>query len=203
MLKFFLDKFRESPGPLKQVRLVVADFIEELADLAAHYIRPKTDEFPCSESTLEPVVAEKVAVLKDISASPAAEKKTPARSNAPVRKKSVKPSEAVARELDTSPELAVAIESATNRKKQEFKVLAILWDAQVRGIKNLSAKSVSDHGVKLGLVIRHENVRKVIRMQLGGYVESVQDRKAGSSIYHYRITPKGEQHFQEKFLQKS
>lgn len=203
MLKFFLDKFRESPGPAKQARLVVGDFIEELVDLAAHYLRPKADAHGCADCAPEPADVDQKPVSEESVAPPAGEKKSPARANSAAKKKSSKQAEAVTRELEISPELAAAVELPANRKKQEFKVLAILWDAHVRGIKDLSAKSVSDHGVKLGLVIRHENVRKVIRMQLGGYVESVQNRKAGTSIYHYRITPKGAQHFEEKYLQKS
>ena len=209
MIKFFLDKFRETPGPLKQSRLVVGDVIEELLDLAGHYLRRKrhgeddpVEAVSAAAPTVAPVQAPPVPKTEPkprAKIAAASKKKVSAKSTAAPKRPPRTP-EAPPRTLDVSQELARALEQPTNQKKQEFKVLAILWDANQRGFDALSAKALSDHGIKLGLVIRHENVRKVIRMQLSGYVESVQNRIEGSSIYHYRITPKGVAQFEEKYL---
>ena len=210
MIKFFLDKFRETPGPLKQARLVVGDVIEELMDLAGHYLRrkgpedaPVPEDMPAVAHTEAPTPApppSKAEPKPRAKAAPATKKKASAKSTA-TKKKAPRAPDAPARTLDVGPELARALDRPVNQKKQEFKVLAILWDADKRGLGDLSAKALSDHGIQLGLVIRHENVRKVIRMQLSGYVESVQNRTDGGSIYHYRITPKGATQFEEKYLQ--
>ena len=65
---------------------------------------------------------------------------------------------------------------------------------------NLSAKQLSEHGAKLGLEIRHENIRKVIRMRLENYVDIHQDRRHGHTLYNYKITDKGANYFNEKYL---
>ena len=39
MLKSLINKFRDTPGPLKQARVIVGDMAEELVDLAEHYIK--------------------------------------------------------------------------------------------------------------------------------------------------------------------
>ena len=65
---------------------------------------------------------------------------------------------------------------------------------------NLSAKQLSEHGESLGLAIRHENVRKVIRMRLENNVDIMQNRQQGSPIYNYRITKQGIDYFTEKYL---
>jgi hypothetical protein len=193
MLKFFLDKFRQSPGPLKQTRLVIGDVLEEVIDLAEHYIREKRHKPSCdaesvrSEEATEPPL--KTA------------KKLSRPNTAGAKKKSTRTVKAHPRQLEVPPQLAAALDVPANQKKQEFKVLAILWDAHLRGINDLSAKTLSEHGTKLGLTIRHENVRKVIRMQLSAYVKSVQNRKAGTSIYYYQISPEGISHFEKKYLQ--
>ena len=38
MLRFVLEKLRESPGPLKQARIIASDLAEEVLDVAEHYI---------------------------------------------------------------------------------------------------------------------------------------------------------------------
>lgn len=193
MLKFFLDKFRQSPGPLKQTRLVVGDVIEELLDLAEHYIKGKKLN-PSCESEPSQSCETGNSPLKTA-------KKMSRQTPGGARKKSTRAAKSHPRELDVPQKLADALDVPTNQKKQEFKVLAILWDAHLRGISDLSAKALSEHGTKLGLTIRHENVRKVIRMQLSAYVKSEQNRKAGTSIYYYQITPEGISHFEDKYLQ--
>lgn len=81
-----------------------------------------------------------------------------------------------------------------------FKVLAVLMDASQRGKGPLTAKEVSDHGEKLGIAIRHENVRKVIRMRLDKQVEIRSEQVGNRSIYKYRISPAGIDFFTEKYM---
>jgi hypothetical protein len=185
MLRFFLDKFRESPGPLKQARVIAGDLAEEVLDIAEHYIQRLSHSEESSENASS-LNANAAAAPSPADPAPASVKKT------------VKP--ALERTLDVSGELAGALDAPSNQKKQEFKVLAILWDAKHRNLGDLSAKQLSEHGEKLGLAIRHENVRKIIRMRLENYVDTLQDSADGTSIYHYHITPAGEQYFKDKYL---
>ena len=171
MLKFFLDKFRESPGPLKQARLVLGDIIEELADLAGHYFRRgETGEATANEPRSQPEPTPPRPAPAEPTPRPAPKsRKGPAASKkkaapkAAAKKRTPRPPEAPPRTLDVPPELERALETPANQKKQEFKVLAILWDAHERKLGALSAKELSAHGTALGLVIRHENVRKDMR----------------------------------------
>jgi hypothetical protein len=196
MLKFFLDKMRDRHGPLKQFRLIVGDIVEELLDIASHYIHRPPDE---KDTSLHSGVVEvpHFDTQNEEGAQPIS------KSNQSSKRKKTHIEETSLRRLDTFPELTAALDSPANRKKQEFKVLAILWEANRRGLGELSAMDVADHGNKIGLVIRHENIRKVIRMQLTGYVDPIQNRKKGISIQQYRITPKGITYFEQKYLHPS
>jgi hypothetical protein len=42
MLRFLLDKFKQTPGPLKEARLIVGDIAEEILDLAEYYLKRAT-----------------------------------------------------------------------------------------------------------------------------------------------------------------
>lgn len=196
MLRFLLDKFKETSGPLKDTRVAVGDVLEELLDVADHYIKRlrkqdtvAREEIPASESTSSsPPVAEENNVSLNTSTAAAPSKREASEKAMPTRT------------LKVPKELAAAVDATLNRKKQEFKVLAILWDANNRAMGSLSAKQLSDHGAKLGLEIRHENIRKVIRMRLENYVDIHQDRRQGHTLYHYKITPKGVNYFSNKYL---
>jgi hypothetical protein len=90
-----------------------------------------------------------------------------------------------------------------NLRKQDFKALAILWDAYGRGMVPLSAKAVSDHGAQIGLAIRHENVRKVIRMRLERYVDYHNEGAGSGTIYRYALNAAGRGHFVDTYLRES
>ncbi|MCK9462141.1 MAG: hypothetical protein M0R80_21150, partial [Proteobacteria bacterium] len=107
------------------------------------------------------------------------------------------------RVLEVDPRLARAMSAAANSRKQDFKVLAILWDAYGRGLVPLSAKAVSDHGVQIGLAIRHENVRKVIRMRLEKYVDYHNEGAGTATIYRYALNATGRDHFAATYLRES
>jgi hypothetical protein len=96
--------------------------------------------------------------------------------------------------------LEAALDNTQNKKKQEFKILAILWDADQRQMGKLTAKSVSDHGEKLGVSIRHENVRKVIRMRLDKHVEIHTEQVGNGNIYKYKLSPLGTDYFENRYL---
>jgi hypothetical protein len=107
------------------------------------------------------------------------------------------------RTLEVDPRLARAMADAANVRKQDFKVLAILWDAHGRGLVPLSAKAVSDHGVQIGLAIRHENVRKMIRMRLEKYVDYHNEGAGSATIYRYALNAVGREYFDETYLRES
>ncbi len=185
MLRFFLSKLRESPGPLKEARLVACDLAEEVLDIAKYYVKRIRQGETEQEGYRQTVETPPESVGPPV--SPAA----------PTQEVTPPPQE---RTLEIAEELASVLDIPTNKRKQEFKVLAILWDANKRNMGVLSAKELSEHGAKLGIVIRHENVRKIIRMRLENYVRTIQNRVGRISVYHYHLTPSGEQYFKDKYL---
>ena len=195
MMRFFLDKFKESTGPLKETRQLVGDVLEEIMDIVEHYIKGSRDNVAeALEDVSEPRKSHDQQGGDNPTVDSAPDKKEKLKKKKQLKKPEPK------RTLEVPEELAAALDMASNRKRQEFKVLAILWDANNRNLGNLSAKKLSEHGEKLGLAIRHENVRKVIRMRLQNNVEILQNRRQGTSIYNYRITDKGIEYFSTKYL---
>jgi hypothetical protein len=197
MLKFVIDKFREAPGPLKQARLIVADLAEEVVDLAEHYLKNRGDRYdmpdvdpcrsPAEASPEAPPPAESADEPADVApAAPAPPSKPPADEPEPLE--------------NVDERLTAAIETSGNKRKQEFKVLAILWDAQTRELGPLSAKAISQHGKRLGLAIRHENVRKVIRMRLEKYIRIHTEGVGSGTIYRYEIDTPGKEYFETTYL---
>ena len=215
MLKFLIDKLKESSGPLKQVRLVVGDVIEEVVDLAGHYIRklrnspapavpdvisPEIPQTP-SDSPEQVVPQKKKSPQQSAASKPAKPAARSKKSSAAAAKKNktAKKTEPP-RTIDVPPELAAALDNTANRRKQEFKVLSILWDARNRNMGGMSAKALSEHGTNLGLAIRHENIRKVIKMRLSNYVEILHEHGDRASINHYRLNDEGIDYFNKTFL---
>ena len=185
MIRFLLEKFRQAPGPLKQPRLIVADLAEEMYDLASTYVESKrhgADYEAADDVPLRPAT--------DPPASPAEpEEKPAAKAKAAPEKSADEPT------LELEERLAKAVAVPGNKRKQEFKVLAILWDAAYREMPPMSAKAVSNHGVKMGLSIRHENVRKVIRMRLEKYIKVHAEGVGSGTIYRYELDDSGAEYF--------
>ncbi|MCP4604925.1 MAG: hypothetical protein GY847_31120 [Proteobacteria bacterium] len=200
MLRFLLDKFKEAPGPFKQTRLIAVDLAEEIVDLAEFYLkRIKMDNKPASASQWDTPVCSQASDQSSV--GPFGENSDFTRTKSePFAEKIERKDPGPERTLDVSDELAKALDIAPNKKKQEFKVLAILWDAQQRNLGSLSAKAVSEHGKKLGLSIRHENVRKVIRMRLDKQVEIRTEQIGSGSVYRYQISPAGSDYFASKYF---
>jgi hypothetical protein len=191
MIKFIIEKFRSAPGPLKQPRLILADLAEEVLDTAIQYMGHRSggrgDEAPRWDAGAEsPGGSTPPAPMDSIEAIP-----EPASPTAPVRT------------LEIDPRLERAMSALANTRKQDFKVLAILWDAHQRGLVPLSAKAVSDHGAQIGLAIRHENVRKVIRMRLEKYVDYQNEGAGNATIYRYALNAAGREHFAGSYLRES
>lgn len=195
MLRFLLDKFRQTPGPLKEARLIAGDIAEEILDLAEYYLkRAKSDvnvgdvaqsESPSYESaTSSPAAETERRAEKETAQAPASDQQAP-RSE---------------RSLEVTEKMAAALDSIQNKKKQEFKILAILWDADQRQMGKLTAKAVSEHGEKLAISIRHENVRKVIRMRLDKHVEIHTEQVGNGNIYKYKLSPVGKDYFENRYL---
>ena len=110
MIKFLLEKFRQAPGPMKQPRLIAADLAEEAIDLLTVYLKKEqTPEsgYPTSHSSSK-------CGSDEAMARPKADPDKPESS------------------LVLDPRMAMAMEETGNKRKQEFKVLAILWDAMER-----------------------------------------------------------------------
>ncbi len=184
MIRFFIDVFRNAPGPFKKPRILVADISEELLDLIKSRIAGPTSgtAAPCPDCG---------------GRSPAKDSTSPTDPPAPAAASAGKNNTLPA----VDPRLRTALSSPANLKKQTFKVLAILWDVHCRNPRPLSAKEVSTHGKEaLGLQILHENVRKVIRMKLEPWVTVQTEGKGNSSIYRYVISDEGVRYFEKHYL---
>ncbi len=188
MLRLLLDKFRQTDGPLKQTRLVVGDFAEEMLDLAEHYIKQICSS---QENHNHP----------DWDKPDSSHFSDTASENGLARDHKKPEQTGPKRVLQVTEALAKSLDIPQNKKKQEFKVLAILWDVDQRNMGPQSAKAVSEHGEKLGLSIRHENVRKVIRMRLDQYVETQTVQVGSGTIYKYRISEEGIKYFTSKYFE--
>ena len=193
MLEGLIKQFKETPGLLKPARVVVGDFAQELLDLTKHYMR----RFQTSISD------DDMATSGDLFSFDQDQEKTPSESaDQGVRQPEAKPVFEPERTLEVSESFASALNFPKNKKNQEFKVLAIFSDAAERNMGSLSAREASNHGKKLGLTIRHENVRKVVRMRLGEYVEILTEERGNGTLNKYRISAPGIEYFFAKYLDK-
>ncbi|MBN2528598.1 MAG: hypothetical protein JXR76_19570 [Deltaproteobacteria bacterium] len=204
MIRFLIDQFRNAPGPLKKPRILTADLAEELLDLAEHFLKKGDSRVgqspcghsPCSDATSAsaPTAASSAAAVspspsETLAGSPVVA--TPASVKTPESNYSV--------ELDAR--LFAAMHIPANVRKQEFKVLAILWDAKQKEIGALSAKAISRRGEDLlKIQIRHENVRKVIRMRLENYVKVHAQGVGNGTVYNYELSEAGAEYFVSTYL---
>jgi hypothetical protein len=192
MIRFLIDQFRNAPGPLKKPRILAADLAEEILDLAEHFLKrgdsgntvsnPYDSASASSTTSAQPAEAPSTSPA----ASPVVENPAPAEPKATAV-------------LD--PRLNNAIAIPTNIRKQEFKVLAILWDAWQKNVGALSAKAISRRGEEeLNVQIRHENVRKVIRMRLENYVKVHAQGVGNGTVYNYELSEAGAEYFESTYL---
>lgn len=197
MIRFLIDQFRNAPGPLKKPRILAADLAEEILDLAEHFLK-RGD----SGNT----VSNPFGSASASSASPSPTAQTAASSTAAassvVSSAAEKPAVSEPKASATlDPRLRGAIGVPTNIRKQEFKVLAILWDAWQKKVGALSAKAISKRGEdELNVLIRHENVRKVIRMRLENYVKVHAQGVGNGTVYNYELSEAGAEYFETTYL---
>ena len=194
MIRFLIDQFRNAPGPLKKPRILAADLAEEILGLAEHYLKK----------------GDSAASVSNYSSSATASSPPPPPATAPVstpadsvgfsvEETTTGAAPATAVELD--PRLNSAIAVPANMRKQEFKVLAILWDAYQKKVGALSAKAISRRGEEeLKVQIRHENVRKVIRMRLENYVRVHAQGVGNGTVYNYELSDAGAEYFESMYL---
>ncbi len=188
MIRFFLDRIREASGPLKQLRLLACDILEEFIDTAEHYSKLHLKK--CKDQNTDQEVSMHTQQTQDTS-------------------RLSKTKDFCVDCLNfSSQNVSLTFDEAilvpANKKKQEFKALAILWDVHHKGKGALSANDLTNYGLSIGLSIRHENLRKVIRMQLSDYVNRIVNDKSGVGISSlYEINNKGIAYFEKKYLNRT
>ncbi len=207
MIKFLIEKFRHTPGPLQQPRTLIADLAEEVYDILETHLKKDKDSDDsyscCSSAVSTPCAGEQT----EEAVAPAAETPLPVEEKTtprPAEKQTTEPdtgeSVSSVELLTVDDRLNTAFETPGNQRKQTFKVLAILWDAKSRKMEPMSAKAVSRHGEQIGLSIRHENVRKVIRMKLDQFVNVQTEGVGRGTVYRYQISSAGEEHFTNEYF---
>jgi hypothetical protein len=200
MVRFLLEKFRTIPGPLKQARIVAADLAEELLDLGRHYFEKDRGGVDAPEPRRAPSFPAEPApgpMVEEPGPTPGGPAARGAEPSKPRRKKGGK---STATELELPDALVAAVDVPANLRKQDFKILAILWDAGNRELGPMSAKGISQHGVRIGIPIRHENVRKVIRSRLEKHIAVHTEVVGNGTVYRYEINSDGRSHFEHTFL---
>lgn len=200
MLRFLIDKLKKAPGPMPQMRLVLGDLAEEVLDLSEHYAKRLKARVPLWPDAGTPEDGSKPKEAVYPAATIQSSQVTPAAPRPAAKPKSAAKSASPAPALELSPRLSTAIGKPSYHKKQEFKVLAILWDSKQRELGPLSAKAIAAHGEKIGISIRHENVRKVIRMRLDKHVEVHTEEAGTGSIYRYQISQAGLEYFETTYF---
>ncbi len=208
MLRIMTSFIRNAPGPLKGARALTADLLEGLADVISP---PKDIDLPPpSESYAppEPVSSDEPSEAGSEPAEvaePAVEEKDT---------EAVEP-EATAEEAPEEPEedaedgldLQAAFDNALEKpgwvRRQDFKVLAIYWQARQQEKGPLTAKKASALGAELGLTIRHENIRKVIRTRLDDKIETSTVEGSQPPTFQYEILDEGVEFFEQEYLAKA
>ena len=108
--------------------------------------------------------------------------------------------EPAAPDADLEEAFAEAITRAGWVRRQDFKVLAIFWQARRRDLGPITAKAASALGGELDLVIRHENVRKVVRTRLKDRIETSTVPDSQPPTFQYEINDAGATFFEQEYL---
>ena len=180
MLRVFTSIIRNAPGPFKGARSLTADLLEGLADVVSpQEEQPPEPTYPAPVES-QPVKsgdgAEKVEAVKKATKS-----------------EKVKD--------DFSEAFKSAISKPAWVRRQDFKVLAIFWESKRRGDGPITAKQASTIGDEIGLKIRHENVRKVVRTRLTEKIETTTVPESQPPTFQYQITAEGQQSFVNDYLE--
>ena len=203
MLRIMTSFLRNAPGPLKGARALTADLLEGLADVVSP---PKDVDLPPPSEPYAP--PERVVHDKPSEAGsepPSAEEPTE-EAKAPEAPVDEPVAETTADAPEPNADLQAAFDKALEKpawvRKQDFKVLAIYWQAQQQQKGPLTAKKASTLGGELGLTIRHENIRKVIRTRLDDKIESSTVEGSQPPTFQYEILDVGAQFFEQEYLAK-
>ena len=78
--------------------------------------------------------------------------------------------------------------------------MAIFWTAHRQSPKPLTAKKAAKLGSDLGLVIRHENIRKVVRTRLTEKIETSTVPDSQPPTFQYAINEAGVEFFESEYL---
>jgi hypothetical protein len=204
MIRFLIDQFRQAPGPLKQTRLLIADLSEEVLDLAKAYLKNNTSDEASPYSTEPDAESEAAPAIHSVS-TPAAQtdNNTEQKTEPAPAQKTEPPAEATKNSDDKAlkEQLKKALADPKNQRKQPFKIMAVLFDAQNSNAGPLLGKEVSEYGAEhLNIKISPENVRKVIRLKLGDYVSIKKHGNCVHAAYKYQLTDTGAKYFISTYL---
>jgi hypothetical protein len=103
-------------------------------------------------------------------------------------------------ELSQAFDMAIAVPSWA--KKQDFKVLAIFWSARQRDEGPITAKAASELGDQIDVVIRHENIRKVIRTRLSDWIGTTTIEGSQPPTFQFEMNDDGAAFFEQEYLLK-
>jgi hypothetical protein len=178
---------RNAPGPFRGARALTADFIDGLIDVVSPPVDAEQPPPPMRDD------ADHVSATN--------------RDEGPPRKTSddAKKSKAAASGPKTS-DLQGAFKKSLGRtdwvRRQDFKVLAIFWEANRQELEALTAKKASKLGSDIGLTIRHENIRKVVRTRLTDKIETSTVPDSQPPTFQYKMTNAGKTFFEKEYLSK-
>lgn len=198
MLRVLTSLIRNVPGPFKGPRALTADFLEGLIDVISPPVdaeqAPPPSPAPASEKRAEPAPATDGATAParpSPAPAPHIEEERPAISwdGAP-------PAGDHARRFKD------ALTRADWLRSQDFKVLAIFYEANRRGLGPITAKGAAKLGEEIGVTIRHENVRKVVRTRLTEWIDTTMVADSQPPTFQYGMSENGVSHFETEYLAK-
>jgi hypothetical protein len=200
MLRVLTSLIRNVPGPFKGPRALTADFLEGLIDVIsppvdAEQTPPPSSPAPVIEKRPEPARAAEIAAVP---AKPAA----PAPAPEVKKERAASPGNGARLAGDRAKQLKEALTRSDWLRSQDFKVLAIFYEASRRDLGPITAKGAAKLGEEIGLTIRHENVRKVVRTRLTEWIETTMVVDSQPPTFQYCMSEKGASYFETEYLAK-
>lgn len=193
MLRVLTSVIRNAPGPFRGARALTADFIDGLIDVISPPVDAEQPAPPPSSSAHDGGFDTAAKSREDRSSSTASGDS-----------KEVKPSVTSSDSGQSNDNLEAAFKKSIGRtdwvRRQDFKVMAIFWEANRRGLDALTAKKAAKLGIEVGLTIRHENIRKVVRTRLNEKIETTTVPDSQPPTFQYEITSQGKTFFEKEYL---
>lgn len=195
MLRIMTSLLRNAPGPLKGPRALAADLLEGLADVISppRDVEQPPPAPPYSPPEPRPAPVERVETAAVSEPAPAKRVETEVRA----AKGETRPA------ADLAGAFAKVLENPKLTKRQDVKVLAIFWQAWQRKMGPITAKAASALGDEVGLTIRHENIRKVIRTRLKDKVNTSTVEGSQPPTFEYEMLGEGAAFFEREYLGKA